>query len=198
VAVWLILNFLTELPGGGWDPNTWRYLDNLKGLGALVIPQSQTPGEWWRVLTAGFLHFGPLHLSLNLLGLFVFGPRLERAWGRGPMVSCYLGTTFTSMALAPYVIRLPDDTTSVILAGASGGIMGLVGGLIGYLLVGWVLHRNEHLRSPLLFLGLIVVLQTSFDLSTENVSFECHALGLATGVAFGTAWTWFTRREITP
>ena len=79
-------------------------------------------------------------------------------------------------------------------SGASGGMMGLLGGLVGFLLVGWLQHRTERTRRPLLFLLVIIALQTAFDLSTPNVSFACHALGLATGAVFGTLWTWLTRR----
>jgi hypothetical protein len=43
---------------------------------------------------------------------------------------------------------------------------------------------------------LIIVLQTAFDLSTPNVSFACHALGLASGMVFGVVWTWRSRRAI--
>jgi rhomboid protease GluP len=186
----LSLEYLGSLIGNTLDP------DNLIDLGALIVPQSYTPGEWWRVLTAGFLHFGPLHLGLNLLGLLLLAPRLERAWGALPMVVCYLTATFTSMALAPHVMSLTDGPPIRIVVGASGGMMGLLGGLVGFLLVGWLQHRSDQTRRPLMFLLLIIALQTAFDLTTPNVSFACHSLGLASGVLFGIVWTWRTRRAI--
>src|SRR5690606_35347638 len=118
--------FVLEMTGGSgpaslsWD-HAARLIDrtldpdHLIDLGALIVPQSYTPGEWWRVLTAGFLHFGPLHLGLNLLGLLVLAPRLERAWGPLPMVFCHLTATVTSMALAPHVMRLTEGPPIRIL-----------------------------------------------------------------------------------
>jgi rhomboid protease GluP len=208
IALVLIGSFIREMMGDGALPPavSLEYLafligntldpDNLVDLGALIVPQSYTPGEWWRVLTAGFLHFGPLHLGLNLLGLLLLAPRLERAWGALPTIVCYLTTTVTSMALAPHVMSLADGPPFRILVGASGGVMGLLGGLVGFLLVGWFQHRTDVTRRPLLFLLLIIVLQTAFDLSTPNVSFACHALGLASGMVFGVVWTWRSRRAI--
>ena len=67
--------------------------------------------------------------------------------------------------------------------------MGLLGGLIGHSFVSWLRDRGDHTRKPLVFLLMIVALQTSFDLSTPNVSFVCHSLGLATGAIFGMSWT---------
>jgi rhomboid protease GluP len=207
IALVLVASFVREMVGGSVPPAlSLEYLgsligntldpDNLIDLGALIVPQSYTPGEWWRVLTAGFLHFGPLHLGLNLLGLLVLAPRLERAWGPLPMVVCYLTATFTSMALAPHVMSLADDASVRIIVGASGGMMGLLGGLVGFLLIGWLQHRSDQTRRPLMFLLLIIALQTAFDLTTPNVSFACHSLGLASGVLFGIVWTWRTRRAI--
>src|SRR5690606_39783797 len=65
--------------------------------------------------------------------------------------------------------------------------------LFGFLLIGWMQHRTEQTLRPLVFLLLIIALQTTFDLSTPNVSFACHALGLASGVLFGVVWTWRSR-----
>src|SRR5690606_26902816 len=182
------LEYLASLIGNSLDPN------NLIDLGALIVPQSYTPREWGRVLAVVFLHSGPLHLGLNLLCLLVLAPRLERAWGPLPMIVCYLTATFTSMALAPQLMSLADGPPILILVGASGGMMGLLGGLFGFLLIGWMQHRTEQTLRPLVFLLLIIALQTTFDLSTPNVSFACHALGLASGVLFGVVWTWRSRR----
>ena len=47
-------------------------------------------GEWWRVLTAGFLHIGPMHLVFNMLALYVLGRDLETVLGRGRFLAVYL------------------------------------------------------------------------------------------------------------
>ncbi len=178
IALVLVGVFLLEVRGGSTD------LGNLVELGALVIPVEATPGEGWRRISAGFLHFGWLHLLLNLAGLLLFGPRLERAWGHGWMLAGYLLATVTSVALVPAFVRPTPEDPVVVLVGASGGVMGLIGAMIGHLLVGRWRGRSDVVNRQLSSLLLIVCLQTAFDMSTPNVSFACHALGLATGFLF--------------
>ncbi len=181
IVVVLIGVFVREIPGGSTDPM------NQFWLGALMIPTSLTPGQRWRVLTAGLLHSGPLHLAMNLLGLLYLGSKLERAWGPARMMSCYFLATVTSMGLAPYLVSVPPHQRFVILVGASGGVMGLLGAIIGHQAVGWWRGRNRRVARQLGLLLLLVTLQTAFDLSTPNVSFACHLLGLTTGLLFAVA-----------
>ena len=87
-ATWLVvvvnaLAYLAEVPGGTENG------ENLYELGALVVPPQ--PGDgWWRLVTAGFLHAGPLHLFLNLVGIWYFGRRLERRIGHVPFLLTFL------------------------------------------------------------------------------------------------------------
>ncbi|MCA9108517.1 MAG: rhomboid family intramembrane serine protease [Planctomycetaceae bacterium] len=178
IAILLIGWFIREIPGGSSDPL------NLVTLGALVIPTSETPGEWWRMITAGLLHFGPLHLTMNLVGLLYLGPRLEQAWGMWRMLTCIAVSSVTAMGLAPLIVTLTTDQPIAILVGASGGVMGLVGALIGHLSVGWFRGRNRRISRQLSTLLLLVGLQTFFDLTTPNVSFACHLLGMLTGLSY--------------
>ncbi len=178
IAVLLIACFIREIPGGSTDSQ------NLLDLGALLIPTDLTPGEWWRMITAGLLHFGPLHLMMNLLGLLYLGTRLERAWGKLRMLIGYAASTVSAMGFAPYLVTLTEQQPIAILVGASGGVMGLVGALIGHLTVGWFRGRNRRISRQLSTLLLLVGLQTFFDLTTPNVSFACHLLGMLTGLVF--------------
>jgi len=47
-------------------------------------------GEWWRLMTAAFLHYGPLHLILNMVALYWFGSLLEERIGSGRFLLVYL------------------------------------------------------------------------------------------------------------
>jgi membrane associated rhomboid family serine protease len=80
-------------------------------------------GEWWRLITAAFLHFGLIHLVFNMLALLLFGAELERAIGRGRFLTLYLvsalGGATAIQLFAP----------NVLAAGASTAIYGILGGL---------------------------------------------------------------------
>ena len=55
-----------------------------------LVPGAVADGEWWRVLTGGFLHFGPIHLLFNMMALWVIGRDVEPALGRGRFLAVYL------------------------------------------------------------------------------------------------------------
>lgn len=158
---------------------------NLYQMGALVLPASFSPDSNWRVLRAAFLHFGLLHLSMNVAGLLIFGQRLEEAWGA--LLTCI--SYLTCAILSIYLMTLLPMGTSAnepyVLVGASGGVMGLVGCLLGYLGRGRLVRRNHVVAKEFNLLFLIVVAQMVFDQLTPNVSSECHLLGLLIGICLG-------------
>jgi len=94
--------------------------------GASHAPSVLRAGEWWRLLSAVFLHIGAQHLIANMATLLVFGPWVLRAWGPGRFYFIYLLTgvagNAASLALAP---------SASVKAGASGAILGLLGALAG-------------------------------------------------------------------
>jgi rhomboid protease GluP len=179
VTILLALNltvFGAELVlGGSMNPST------LHRLGALELSAVWFRGEYWRLFTALFLHYGPLHLLFNLYALFVIGPGLERALGWLRFSVCYLlsglGSGFGVLFLG--LFRL---TGAEQLVGASGCVMGLVGAWAGLLLR----HRHAPLAGRRLRnILLIVVVQTAFDLSTPQISMAAHLSGLLSGTILG-------------
>ncbi len=178
----ILAMYLREVPGGSED------VDNLVSLGALELPLMGEALEWkalaQRVLTSGFLHFGPIHLSLNLLGLLFLGRMFERASGPVWMLVHYLACVMVSGCLLPWLTFLDPGETAVF-AGASGGIMGLLGGLWGVLLVGRMTHGTPLVRGQFRSVCSFIVLQSVCDVLTPKVSMTCHLLGLITGILGG-------------
>ncbi len=170
--------FALETRGGSEN------IDNLIAMGALVVPTELRPGETWRLFTAGFLHFGPWHVGLNLAGLLILGRWLERAWGSARFLACYLVSTLASTALFPL---FSTATTHTVLVGASGGIMGLLGALLCFVLVGRLSGRSALVSRQLGLLLLLVAMQVVFDSTTPIVSSTCHMIGMAVGALFGLA-----------
>ena len=78
-------------------------------------------GEWWRLVTAAFLHYGILHLGMNMLVLWIIGPPLEEYFGHGRYALVYLVSGLAGSAGA--LIWSPNALT----VGASGAIWGIMG-----------------------------------------------------------------------
>ncbi|MEO8438981.1 MAG: rhomboid family intramembrane serine protease [Spartobacteria bacterium] len=182
-AVWalILLNvamFGVEMMlGGSTNPLA------LHNLGALDPRLVVVRHEYWRLLTALFLHYGALHIGINLLGLYLLGPPLERIIGAGKFILCYLLSGLGS-SLGVVLLWWLGFTKSDLLVGASGCIMGVIGVLAGLLL--------RERRSPLAGRQLqniiaIVAIQTAFDLWTPQVSLAAHLSGFISGLAIGLA-----------
>lgn len=129
-------------------------------------------GEWWRLVTSGFLHASTAHLVGNLIALVVLGGVLTLAVGATRMVLVYLtgmfGAALSVLAFAP------DELT----VGASGAIFGLAGGA---LVVGW--RRRQVLL--LLFAGAWTIYTLSSTLFVPGISQAGHLGGLVAGGACG-------------
>ena len=137
-----------------------------------LTPLTVAGGQLWRLLTSGFLHFGPVHLALNMIALWVIGRDLETVLGRGRFLTVYL-VSLLGGSTAVFLLEKNDQLRTV---GASGAIYGLMGGLVVVLL--------RLRRSPGPALGIIAI-NVGITLAFPFFSLLGH-LG---GLAFGTAAT---------
>jgi membrane associated rhomboid family serine protease len=136
-------------------------------------------GEWWRLLTAGFLHIGPIHLLFNMLMLWWFGNALEGMLGRGRFLAIYFLSILAGSAGA---LLLAPDTPTV---GASAGVFGILG-------AGLMLER----RGIMVFGGgalMVVLLNVSLSFVIARISLGGHLGGLAGGMLAILALTQFGR-----
>ena len=171
-----IAMFVAEVAlGGSTNPFT------LHRLGALDLLAVRFEGEYWRLLSSLFLHYGPLHLVFNLYALSVIGPGLEQALGSIRFGICYLLSGLGSGAGVLIWRGLGLDRAEQ-LVGASGCVLGLVGVWAGLLLR----QRDAPLAGRRLKSILVIVaIQTAFDLSTPQISMAAHLSGLVTGLVLG-------------
>ena len=93
--------------------------------------------EWWRIITAGFLHFGAVHLVNNMVILYCMGSRLERVTGHLKYFLIYL-VSLIGAGLLSYGMMLRTGDYAVS-AGASGAIFGVIGGFLWIV----ILHRGR-------------------------------------------------------
>jgi len=80
-------------------------------------------GQWWRLVTAGFLHGGLLHIGMNSWVLFDLGAQVEQVYGASRLIVVYFLATVFGFLLSTF-------WTSALSVGASAGIMGLIGAMI--------------------------------------------------------------------
>jgi rhomboid protease GluP len=148
-------------------------------MGAIYSGPGVKP-ELWRLFAANFLHFGWLHLAMNVGAFFALGPFVERRLGAVRYLLVLLASGLGSMALTTYVFYAGRE---VVLVGASGAIMGLVGATAAVLLRLRDGDRSGLVGKRLRSIVFILALQFSFDLLTPRVSFAAHASGVLCGFA---------------
>jgi rhomboid protease GluP len=175
IIVNIAVFILELLAGGSTNPMT------LHRLGELDTHSVIFRHQYWRLLAALFLHYGPIHIFFNLFALLLLGPALERQIGGFLFAVCYLVSGIGS-SIAVVLLTKLRLLEPVQLVGASGCIMGVVGTWIGFLLR----HRHAPLaRQRLRNIFVIVLLQLAFDLVTPRVSMSAHVGGVFTGFLLG-------------
>jgi len=124
-------------------------------------------GDWWRLITSAFLHYGPFHLGLNMLALWWFGAPLEQALGRGRFLLLYLVSGLAGSAGA--LIDKPLSPT----VGASGAIFGILGAM---LVLEW--QRSHVIGGSVL---PIIAINLVFTFTISSISIGGHIGGLVGG-----------------
>lgn len=173
-----MLVFLLEVQLGGSEN-----LDTLYRMGALV-PENLVAGEWWRVVSAMFLHYGVVHILVNMLGLYVLGAFVESIVGIKKYLIAYFVCGIGSMlaiGLQAWYQQIPD----LIGVGASGAIMGMLGMMAAILLKGWRQDKAKIAARRLRLVLLIAGLQVISDTLMPEVSLVGHASGLVLGFLVG-------------
>lgn len=169
VFAWMCFN---QVPV--WNPSA----DELIAWGASYGPKT-IDGQWWRLLTAMFLHAGAIHLALNMYVLYMDGPLMERLLGNVGFAVLYLVS-----GLCGSVASLLWNPTAAGV-GASGAIFGLFGAMLGLL----VRHQGSippQLVVPLRNSGLLfLVVNLVFGLSVSLVDNAAHLGGFFGGLICG-------------
>lgn len=135
-------------------------------------------GQWYRLLTSVFVHFGMEHLLNNMLLLVVLGQYLESAVGAVRFMAIYLFSGISG-AFASLVFMLMRGENN-IAGGASGGIFGILGGLIVVVLVHKGRYRNFRTRSIL----FVIALALYGGFTSAEVDNAAHVGGLVAGILF--------------
>lgn len=124
-------------------------------------------GEWWRLLTAAFLHGSFLHIAFNMYVLFALGPTLERVLGHYRYLALYL-LAAVGGGVASYVFS--DFRT--VSVGASGAIFGLMGALV---------VAGRRLRYDITQVLVLLAVNFAIGFFSPGIDWRAHLGGLVTG-----------------
>lgn len=152
---------------GGVDPSVLLRLGGK--FGPLIYA-----GEWWRLVTACFLHGGLIHIGFNLWCLFDLGPAVESLFSTPKFIFLYLAT-----GVAGFVFSLLWSPFQLSI-GASGAILGLIGVLIGA-----SFHHGGLGKDYRGQLWKWVIYIAIFGLLMPGVDNAAHAGGLVSGIVLG-------------
>lgn len=137
-------------------------------------------GEEWRLFTSMFLHYGVIHIGMNMIGLIDGGRHVERMYGRAGFIALYL----VSGLAASLATSL---RANVVSAGASGAIFGVFGAFGAFLF----LHRDRLDRAEVSkqSRGLLIFLAYNvwFGITAKGIDLVAHLGGLAAGFIVGIA-----------
>lgn len=168
---------LTDFAEFGLKPATAEQLLIWGGNAASEVQR----GEWWRLLSATFLHSGLMHLLMNMLGLLAAGVMVERIYGRRLYALVYLGSGLCGSALS-----LHFAAQTAVSVGASGAVFGVTGALLVA-----VLQHREKLpsafgRDTIMGLSFFILYALMQGFAKEGVDNAAHVGGLLGGAVL--AW----------
>lgn len=166
-GIWIVM----ELSGGSTSGAV------LLQFGAHYRPLIER-GEWWRLLSSGFLHIGPLHLLLNMWCMVALGPYLERYYGPWKLAGLF---AFSVLGGSLGAMLAYEGSIS---AGASGGIFGWFGA-VG---VHYLRYRTKFTQRWARHLGSwlmqVVIANVLIALAVPNIGHAAHIGGLVFGATF--------------
>jgi membrane associated rhomboid family serine protease len=166
VAINVAIFVVDQATSHGSNPN-----DSLSARGGLFGP-AVAHGDWWRPITAGFLHVNLIHVGFNMFLLFQLGMLLEPAIGRIPFLVLYFMALVGGSCL---VLGLdPNDLT----VGASGAVFGLMG-------AAFVGLRSRGIDPFTTGIGPLIVINLIFTFAVSGISIGGHIGGLISGAVGG-------------
>ncbi len=177
VVVFVVGYSIARRIGAGDDylrgnPMTIQVAQLLDGIGALS-PAGVIEGQWWRLVTMGFVHGGFLHLLMNMVFLYLAGRYIEQMWGHVRYLLIYLAGLLGGSCLA--IAHTPG-----LSVGASGAVCGLLGAeAVWFFFNGKYLPRSllRQARFSLISSAILLVFISSF----KDVSGWGHGGGAAAG-----------------
>jgi membrane associated rhomboid family serine protease len=176
IAVNVGIYLITVAQGSGLNSPNGAFLDKTILYGPLVAH-----GDWWRLITAAFLHANLIHIAFNMLALWWFGGPVEEYLGRTRFVLLYLVSGLAGSAGA--LLQAPATPT----LGASGAIFGILGAM---LILEW--QATGRLGGNAMTL---IVINLAIGFAYSGISWGGHVGGLVGGILGTLAFARFGRGQ---
>jgi membrane associated rhomboid family serine protease len=167
IAIMAAVQVMSMMGGDGTTSSSNRFAPEFAVWGPGVAD-----GEWWRMITAGFLHFGLLHILFNCWALYAMGGAIENALGRWRYLGLFLVSVLGGSAGA---LLLEPGAYS---AGASGGVFGVMA-------AGVVATRKAGIPFNASGYGPTLVMNFVLTFAVPGISVGGHAGGAAVGALAG-------------
>jgi membrane associated rhomboid family serine protease len=159
--------YLAEIGGGGGGLSPGGGSSILLDFG--LFGPFVAEGEWYRLLTSGFLHANLIHIGFNMFALFFLGRILEPGIGTARFVALYLASLFAGSSGA--LLLDPDSLT----IGASGAVFGIFGAT-------FVMARQRGMEGLASSIGIVLLLNLAITFGRPEISIGGHLGGLAAGL----------------
>ncbi|MDG2150288.1 MAG: rhomboid family intramembrane serine protease [Planctomycetota bacterium] len=175
-AIFAVLVLVYDVPAiapGALDLLPW---------GANFAPYT-TSGDWWRLFTCMFLHFGIIHIAFNMWILKEVGPLVERLVGNVGFLIIFLGSGLVASMASTWW------NPGVVSAGASGAIFGVIGALLGVLILGHGTIPKESLSRLRKSVTTFIFYNIYIGLNSPGIDMAAHLGGLGVGVLCGMTMT---------
>ncbi|WP_207569037.1 rhomboid family intramembrane serine protease [Mycobacterium decipiens] len=147
----------------------------------VLWPPAVASGQLYRLVTSAFMHYGAVHLLLNMWALYVVGPPLEMWLGR-----LRFGALYALSALGGSVLVYLIAPLSTATAGASGAVFGLFGAIF---------MVAKRLNLDIRWVVIIIAVNLAFTFFAPGVSWQGHVGGLVTGALLAAAYVYAPRQR---
>ncbi|HET9744198.1 MAG TPA: rhomboid family intramembrane serine protease, partial [Chitinophagaceae bacterium] len=173
IAINIAVFILMAIDGAGvFDADGYTHVRWGSNYTALTLS-----GDWWRLITCMFIHFGIIHLAMNTYALYMAGIYLEPMLGKTRFIGAYLCT-----GVIASIASLWWHSEGVNSAGASGAIFGMYGVFLALLFTNLI---PKQIRGALLqSIGVFVVFNLIFGMKA-GVDNAAHVGGLVSGIIIG-------------
>ena len=167
---------LMVLASGG---SFWEFSGKMMYLFGGNFGPATLTGDYWRLVTTGFVHAGLLHIGFNMWCLWSLGQLSERLFGSWITFSVYMLTDVSGALLSTAV------HPTHLEIGASGAVFGIAGAILSGIKFGNVAVSSFQKRQIISSMIFFVIFNLAFGAALPGIDNWCHLGGLISGLIFG-------------